>query len=209
MLPTKNLRNLSKNFSAKLAALLVGTALVSAGCGAQTTVKSAPVTLTVWGTFETTAQMQPLIAAYEKANPSATVVYSLKDYSTYEQDLLQAFASGTGPDVYEIHNDWLPKYQQYLSPAPSAVMTIQQLDTNFVDVVHDDFVGSDGNIYALPVSIDDIALYYNKDILGGAGIAQPPQTWDELLADSKKVTQAGQHRLLHALRRWHGHNGKH
>jgi multiple sugar transport system substrate-binding protein len=185
------LKKISANLAhlnAKLLFVVLGIALVSAGCGT-TTAKPKPYTLTVWGTFETSAQMAPVIAAYEKANPSATVIYDLKSYDTYEQELLQAFASGTGPDVYEIHNDWLPKYQQYLQPAPSSVIDVQQLNNNFAPVVANDFIGSDGKIYALPLSIDDIALYYNKDILGGAGIATPPKTWDELDADVKLITK--------------------
>ncbi len=182
------LKKIKVNASAKLLLAVLGIAFVSAACN-QAPKKPAPYTLTVWGTFETSAQMAPLISAYEKANPSATVIYDLKDYDTYEQELLQAFASGTGPDVYEIHNDWLPKYQQYLQPAPSSVIDIQQLDNSFVPVVANDFVGTDGGIYALPISIDDIALYYNKDILGGAGIATPPKTWAQLQADSKIIAQ--------------------
>ena len=35
------------------------------------------------------------------------------------------------------------------------------------------------------------ALYYNKKMFADAGIAQPPATWDELVADGKKLTKDG------------------
>jgi multiple sugar transport system substrate-binding protein len=36
-----------------------------------------------------------------------------------------------------------------------------------------------GRIYALPVSIDTLAMIYNKDRFNQAGIVFPPTTWDE------------------------------
>ena len=42
----------------------------------------------------------------------------------------------------------------------------------------------------MPLTVDSLALYYNKDILGAAGIATPPKTWTELQADVKLVTRA-------------------
>ncbi len=37
-----------------------------------------------------------------------------------------------------------------------------------------------------------MALYYNKDILGTAGIATPPKTWDDLAVDARKITKQDQ-----------------
>ena len=178
-----------KKLNVRLVVLLLGVSLVSAGCGGTAKPKAKTFTLTVWGTFETTANMAPLLTAYQKVNPNATIIYKVKNYDTYEQDLIQAFASGTAPDVFEIHNDWLPKYQQYMSPAPATVINAKQLSENFVDVVSKDFTGSDSKIYGLPISIDTLALYYNKSILGSVGIATPPQTWDQLRADSKLIAK--------------------
>lgn len=47
----------------------------------------------------------------------------------------------------------------------------------------------DGKVVALPAFADAMFLYYRKDLLEKHGI-QPPQTWDELAAAAKKVTEA-------------------
>jgi len=47
----------------------------------------------------------------------------------------------------------------------------------------------DGKIVALPAFADAMFLYYRKDLLEKHGI-QPPKTWDELVAASKKVMGA-------------------
>jgi len=42
-------------------------------------------------------------------------------------------------------------------------------------------------LYGVPLTSDGGLLYYRKDLLTKAGVAQPPGTWDELLADCQKV----------------------
>lgn len=65
-------------------------------------------------------------------------------------------------------------------------MSMRTLSDDFVAVVPDYVVYPDGvegstknKIYGLPLSVDTLALYYNKDILDAAGIPQPAGTWEE------------------------------
>ncbi len=44
---------------------------------------------------------------------------------------------------------------------------------------------------AVPLYSMAYALYYNKQIFADAGISQPPATWDELVADGKKIQAKG------------------
>jgi len=54
-------------------------------------------------------------------------------------------------------------------------------------VASNDFL--DGNkIYAVPLSVDTLALYYNVDLLSSAGISTPPRTWDEFNDAVRKIT---------------------
>ena len=46
----------------------------------------------------------------------------------------------------------------------------------------------DGKIVALPAFADSMFLYYRKDLLDKYGI-EPPKTWDELAAASKKIAE--------------------
>lgn len=45
-----------------------------------------------------------------------------------------------------------------------------------------------GTTYAIPFHNSTPILYYNKTLFDQAGIKQPPQTWAELLAAAKKLT---------------------
>jgi ABC-type glycerol-3-phosphate transport system substrate-binding protein len=65
--------------------------------------------------------------------------------------------------------------------------TIRDLKNNFVGAVADD-VYLDSQTWALPMSFDTLALYYNRNLLNQAKIVEPPLTWDEFITDVKALT---------------------
>jgi multiple sugar transport system substrate-binding protein len=46
-----------------------------------------------------------------------------------------------------------------------------------------------GKVFGYPNEIDLYGLNYNKKLFAAAGIAEPPKTWDELVADAEKLTK--------------------
>jgi len=51
--------------------------------------------------------------------------------------------------------------------------------------------GTDGKQWAAPDIASARILLYNKDLFTKAGVSTPPKTWDQMLADSKKVAALG------------------
>ena len=146
------------------------------------------IEITWWKTFEDSENVSDLIQDFETANKNVVVNFVKKDAATYESDLVDALASGSGPDIFSIHNDWLPKHIDKIVPLPDTAISLRAYQDSFVDVAYGDFV-KDGKIYAVPLTVDVLALYYNKDILGSAGISQPATTWPELVSDVQKITK--------------------
>jgi len=108
---------------------------------------------------------------------------------------MNAFASGNGPDIWLMHNTWLPKHSDKIQPLPQLVagektpmFTIKDFQEQFVDQTALDLT-SKGEIYGLPLYVDTLALYYNKQLLNSVGIATPPKTWEEFNVDVIKLTQ--------------------
>ena len=52
-------------------------------------------------------------------------------------------------------------------------------------------VDYNGKAYGMPWILDTKYLFYNTDMLKKAGIAAPPKTWDELLAQAKTIKDKG------------------
>ena len=81
----------------------------------------------------------------------------------------------------------LGKKEIYQNKQKLKTLSLQELQNQYVDVVYDDVVFPDKEektedvIYGLPLSVDTLALYYNKDILNQAQIINPPRAWDEFV----------------------------
>jgi multiple sugar transport system substrate-binding protein len=166
--------------------LIIGSVLLSGGGGGKKNEEQ--VELIWWKTFQDREDLSALIDAYQEFRPNVTIKYAKKNINDYETELLNAIASGNTPDIFTIHNDWLPKHMDKMAPMPSHLMSEKQYRDAFVDVAAADFV-KDGKIYAMPLSVDILGLYYNKDILGSAGIFTPPTTWPEVVSAVQKVTR--------------------
>jgi multiple sugar transport system substrate-binding protein len=104
-----------------------------------------------------------------------------------------AQAAGKAPDV------WTVSYNQVANDAKLG--QIQALNDLMDQSVFDDlypnmkdFVAVGDKFYAYPWLVEpSTVLYYRKDLFKAAGLdpEKPPTTWDELLADGKKLTQKG------------------
>ncbi len=179
------------NRFAKITAVVLSIIFLSAGCGGggSSSTQSGQVVLNIWMPFEDSQNLEPLFEAYRQKYPNVQIVYTKKNIENYQQDLLDALASGNGPDIFSIHNDWLPQYQDKITPAPDKTFTLREYKDTFVDVLANDFI-NDNKIYGTALSVDSLGLYYNKDLLGTAGIATPPKTWSELATQVQKIKRS-------------------
>ncbi len=158
-----------------------------------------PVTLQFWGTFDDLSFYDSAISAFERSYPNVKIIYKQIPFEDYEKELVNSFAAGTGPDIWLMHNTWLPKHADKIQPLPQQVLegeknplfTTKDFQDQFLDVTLTDLM-QDGQIYALPIYVDTLGLYYNKDFFNTAGIASPPATWDEFNNDVKKLTTIDQ-----------------
>lgn len=161
--------------------VIVILALVYFGMRPKTNTGPA-ITLTVWGT-ESSAALTSVLVGY----PYGKVSYVQMDPANYASQLLSALAAGRGPDIFEINDRDLPQWKSVVAPLPtSSTFGLLALQQYFPDVVAQDFV-SGGQIYGLPLSIDTLAMIYNKDLLNSANIAILPATWDDFDADVPRL----------------------
>lgn len=187
------------------------------GCkGGDTVAKKAivePVELIFWSVFESSDNFDSIIKAYALTRPNVTIIYKKIRYEDYEKQLIDAWSNGTGPDIFAINNTWVSKYQSKILPVPTSVkipvlettksflkketkaiikefptLTVSQLKNIFPDIVYKDVVRQN-QIYALPLSIDTLSLFYNKDHFNAAGIIDPPLTWLEVTEDVVKLNK--------------------
>jgi multiple sugar transport system substrate-binding protein len=135
------------------------------------------------------AAMDELIKNFEAANPDITVKQTTFPYDDYQTKVIAAHVAGNGPDVLQFYYGWLDKFQQggVLQPLDPAVFPNAEIEKDFFPIVS--AISRDGKYYGLPTAVRSLALFYNKKLLDEAGITEPPQTLDELVADAKKTVK--------------------
>ncbi|MFH0890422.1 MAG: extracellular solute-binding protein [Candidatus Liptonbacteria bacterium] len=144
-------------------------------------------TVKIWG-LEPKSVFDKIINPYQQTHPNVTLEYKSVDPKYYEERILNALASGEGPDIFMVSNRNFESSLDKLIPcadsilvadSESEVFNLASLRSHFPSVVEQDFV-KDGKIYALPLYIDTLAMFYNQDIFDRASIVTPPRTWEDL-----------------------------
>ncbi|MBI5733202.1 extracellular solute-binding protein [Candidatus Jorgensenbacteria bacterium] len=156
------------------------------------------ITLEFWGLFDGPDAYTATIQNFKYIYPHVTVKYrSFNDIKTYEHDLIEALAEGRGPDVFTIKNTDLLKYTNKALPVDPNKLSIYRLRELFPAIVEQDFAPQ-GFIFALPTSIDTLALIVNRDILNRAGIVFPPGTWEDFKSVIPKLTKKERTKIVEA-----------
>src|SRR3990167_3346421 len=74
--------------------------------------------LEFWGVGDEQNDWADTINGFESTHSNISVKYTKLDPANYEKQLLDALASGSGPDVFMFHNAWLLKHANKAVPAP-------------------------------------------------------------------------------------------
>jgi ABC-type glycerol-3-phosphate transport system substrate-binding protein len=145
------------------------------------------VTITYFGLWEPSTVMQPVIDAFQKANPTIKVNYQLQSPEDYQDRLKTALESPNPPDVARLHTTWLPLFAKDLLPAPPNTLSATEVSTNFYPIVSQLLVASN-QVYGIPLTVEGLALFVNNAMLQQKSL-QPPKTWEDLLTASKSLTE--------------------
>src|SRR3989338_703396 len=145
------------------------------------------VKLVYWSLWEDKPVMDPLITAYRKDHKNITIDYIKQSPESFREKVITQTKDGRGPDLFRFHNTWVPMLHDTLSPLPKNIMTNDEFEKTFYEIVREDMkVGN--AYYGIPLYIDDLVLLYNNDFFKRVGITSPPKTWDELVTYAKQLT---------------------
>lgn len=127
------------------------------------------------------------IALFEEQYPDIKVTYQYVPFGELLTTILQQTLTRTLPEVVFADNPDI----RHLA-ASGVFMDL----TDWVDEwgQWDDFYlgpqyanSLDDRIYAVQLNTNNLALYYNREVLADLGIAEPPATWDEVMAVSEII----------------------
>ena len=166
------------------ALILVGVGVFASFGGVLGGGSSGPVV--IWGTLDL-ATVERVLSSMRNADKSfQDVTYVEKNPATYDTDLLNAMAAGTGPDLFLLSSEKLHLFSDKIITIPYRLVSQTAFLNSFVDQ-SDMFLTSQGEL-ALPFLVDPLVMYWNRDLFAAAGLAEPPRFWNELLSIAPKIT---------------------
>lgn len=169
--------------------ILVGIGVFAAFGGVFGSKSVGPVT--IWGTLDNQT-MQGVIEALQREDKSfEAVTYVEKNPATYNADLINAMASGSGPDLFLLAGDNIYSFKDKILIIPYNIIPQGSFLASFVD--EGQLFLSQQGAYALPFTLDPLVMYWNRDLFASAGIASPPQFWNDFLELAPKITSLDSH----------------
>ncbi len=144
-------------------------------------------TATVWGDISSYDFNLLLNTPALSQDRTLVVSYVEKSAETIETEFTEALAQGVGPDIIIITQDKLWKNRPKLAAIPYSSVSERDFKTTFIEE-GELFLDQNG-VYALPLSIDPLVLYYNRDLLSAAGQARPIAFWDEIYAAATNLSK--------------------
>lgn len=124
------------------------------------------ININYWRVWDGPDDFADIIAKYKAIHPFVNINYRKLRYEEYEKELIEAFATDRGPDIFSIHNTWTRKYQSkgLIEPMPDSItmayptvegkikkevvpnlrttksISLKKIKEDYVDVVYDDIV---------------------------------------------------------------------
>ncbi|WP_300383929.1 extracellular solute-binding protein [Clostridium sp.] len=185
---------LSKKLTKLLATfLVVGVSIGTlAGCSGKnakdSTSSDKEVELTLW---VTSREQDDFTASVEneflKKYPNIKLNKVVKEGDP-GNEFYQGVAAGNAPDLIEVSFTMMDKYMKagILEPLNDNISKWDEgkgLSKKYLDML-----SLDGKVYGIPSQVNPMFFGYNKKLFADASITSIPKTWDESLADAKKLT---------------------
>ena len=160
--------------AAAILGILVFSGAIPLGSNSNTT--GAQGTVVLWGTVKSQI-VNPLLEDFNRVNETFVVKYVEKSSDTFDNDLLEALASGTGPDMFLISDDLVFKYSNKIYTIPYSSFPVSTFKNSFVGA-GEVFLTSKG-VLAFPLAVDPLMMYYSRSMLDANSIVYPPVYWSD------------------------------
>ncbi len=166
-----------------IGAILIFSGIVKIG---KSSTQDNAVSVSVWGIYPQSI-IQPYFDKINSRNKTISLNYLEKSESSLKSDLINALANGLGPNIVISDSANLISFRDKLYTIPFATYNERLFRDTYIDGASI-FLNKDG-VIAIPMLVDPLVVYYNKDLLAGANYVIPPSSWESLLSSLPKFVK--------------------
>lgn len=158
-----------------ISAVAITTLALLAGCTGATPDESNGdgAEIVIWSDAEREQAIKDAAVAFEEET-GAKVTVVQKNFEDLRADFIAQVPTGEGPDITVGAHDWLGAL---VSAGVVNTLDIGDKAENFEPVALEAMT-YDGQLYALPYSLETVALIQNVDLVG----SEAPASWDDMIA---------------------------
>ena len=160
---------------------ILGTGGSSTGTSSEPTGK-----VVVWGILPYSI-MQSYISDFNAEGNEYTLEYEEHAPETFYQDIIFALANNASPDVVIFSSEIFSQFKDKLYTIPYQAYTERTFRDTNIDGAQI-FLTKEG-VIGLPLAVDPLVVYYNKDILSSQNFVIPPRTWTNLTQSVPLLTK--------------------
>lgn len=147
----------------------------------------------VWGTIPD-SQFRAAYQTIANKQNKIGVNYVYVEPSVLKTKLAEAIALDVGPDIVISSTPDFYSIKAYTQPIPFSSYPESSFRQSFASI-SGELVQPEG-ILAIPLTIDPIVMFYNRDILASSGYSVTPKLWSDVLAMAKDVIKIEQGQIL-------------
>jgi len=144
-------------------------------------------TVVVWGDIPTYDFTTLLTNGGLNADKTFNIQYVEKSKDTFDEEFTEALATGTGPDLVILPVSKIFKNKNKLLLIPATNISPKDFSGAFVE--EGELFMTSAGTYALPLYVDPLVLYWNRDLFTKAALTAPPKYWDEIYSYAEKLTE--------------------
>ena len=182
---------MKRSMAALCAAGLLAVSLTACSSSADDGQSKGPVKLTFWhGYTEADGKvLDQIVEDFNASQNDVKVSTQIKPWDVIDDTLLPALSAKNGPEIVAMPAERLPVYAD--KGAFASLKGFYAEDSSNTSALNKgavDMVTVNGTPFGVPTGFVPLALFYNKALFSKAGITAAPTTWDEWVADAKKLT---------------------
>tara|TARA_B100000508_G_scaffold140846_1_gene143817 strand:- start:1200 stop:2510 length:1311 start_codon:yes stop_codon:yes gene_type:complete len=133
----------------------------------------------IWGTLPPDGIRMLLSDLAEDNDAYRGVNYKYYHPDEFDSELLRAMADGLGPDLVLMSHEKLVDMRRRIEPISYEAYPRRDIQNAYIEGAQI-FALSDG-MYGLPIAVDPMMMYWNRDIYATEGFLAPARTWESFV----------------------------